>query len=186
MLESARRFKWKELSLKSIFDVDARATTAEPLPDAQWGGGGRLHIDSSELSNARKNKNSSFKLPHTAERLLRSPPPPPLSLCRSSSPSHPFFNKTHLPVSHCAARHEKNPHLKKVITTQELMRFSVVSLMYYWAAAVVSGCSQLNATGFTLSSLILGILYPDTQQQDPVEVYSLAALIPEGDLVLTE
>lgn len=138
-----------------------------------------------------KIKNSSFKLPscyflYTAETLLRSPPSPPLSLCRSSSPSHPFFNKIHLPVSHCAARHEKNPHLKKVITTQELMRFSVVSLMYYWAAAVVSGCSQLNATGFTLSSLILGILYPDTQQQDPVEVYSLAALIPEGDLVLTE
>lgn len=177
--------------LKIYFDVDACATRAEPLPDAQWGG--RLHTDSSELSNARKNKNSSLSCRVvTFSTLLKhsSKAPPPFSLCRSSSPSHPFFNKIHLPVSHCSARHEKNPHLTKVITIQELMRFSVVSLMYYWAAAVASRCSQLNATGFTLSSLILGILYPDTQQQDPVEVYSapasLAALIPEGDLVLTE
>lgn len=71
------------------------------------------------------------------------------------------------------------------------MRFSVVSLItYYWAAAMVSRCSQLNATGFTLSSLTLGSSYPDTQEQDPMEFYSapasLTALIPEGDLVLTE
>lgn len=102
-------------------------------------------------------------------------------------------NKMYLPVSHCLTWKGswfKDSHYLQN-TMRALMRLSVVSLiMYCWAAAMVSRCSQLNATGFTLSSLILASLYPDTQEQDPMEFYSvpasLAALIPEGDLVLTE
>lgn len=106
---------------------------------------------------------------------------------------HFLVNKMYLPVSHCLTWKGfsfKESHYSQN-TMRALMRLSVVSLiMYYWVAAMVSRCSQLNAAGFTLSSLILGSSYPDTQEQDPVEFYSvpasLAALIPEGDLVLTE
>lgn len=51
-------------------------------------------------------------------------------------------------------------------------------------------CSQLNATGFPFVIAHPWISYPHTQKRGPIEFYSapasLAALIPEGDLVLTE
>lgn len=133
------------------------ATAAEVLPATQWegflrllrkAGGKKINKNSFKLWTcylfffffffARLHKSSLFvDAPHELHSQHSTSASLSL-LCETSE--EPSFKESH--------------YLQR--RAQDIMRLGVISPACYWAAALVSRCSQLNATGFTLSSLILG------------------------------
>lgn len=142
---------------KIYFDVYAHAAKAEPLPDAQWGA-----TLLPQNYQTQGNKNSSFSSCRVVTFLhcCNTPQKPlvfPILLAISS-----IFKKTDL--SHCL-QDMKRILIKKKSLQQLQNTMTGLNEVQCSIAHVLLGsccglqgcrCTQLNATGFPLSSLILG------------------------------